>query len=170
MKTLLLMRHAKSSWEDIFCPDHDRPLSKRGRKNAPDMGRVLAGKGLMPEYVLLSTATRVQETWLLLNSTLGADPVLQSDRSLYGTSAFALLNRIQRTDDSHGTLLVINHEPTLGVLCRTLAKDPVVSNSARAFTKFSTAGIAEFHFDADHWQNIAPGRGTFTDFTIPKDL
>lgn len=170
MKTLLLMRHAKSSWDDIFCPDHDRPLSKRGRKAAPEMGRFLAGKGLLPDTVLLSTATRVQETWLLLNSTLGADPALQSDQALYGSSPHALLSRINDTNDADSILLVINHEPTLGGLCRTLARDPVPTTCARAFSKFSTAGVAEFHFDIESWRSITPGSGTFVDFTIPKYL
>src|SRR3990172_12140295 len=62
MKTLMLLRHAKSSWKDAEVPDHDRPLNKRGKKTAPQMGRLLSTEGLVPDLILSSTAVRARET------------------------------------------------------------------------------------------------------------
>ena len=83
MKTLFLMRHAKSSWDDLFCPDHDRPLSNRGDKAAAGMGEWLGENGPMPDMVLLSSAQRVQQTWGHVKPFLGGEPEIVTVNGLY---------------------------------------------------------------------------------------
>ena len=169
MKTLLLMRHAKSSWDDLFCPDHDRTLSGRGQKAALDMAGWLSQNDLNPDAVLLSSAVRVQETWGLLRASLNGTPSTCTVQNLYMTSADFLLAHIRNTKKSVQTLLVLNHEPTLSNLTAQLATSPLPPKCARALQKFPTAAIAQFDL-TDKWSTLSRSTANFTQFIKPKDL
>jgi phosphohistidine phosphatase len=92
-RRLVLLRHAKSAWPDM--PDHERPLARRGQRDAPVMGHWLRTAGLVPDLVLCSTARRARETWQLARSGLGTGPPVRFDDRLYEASAAALLDFIR---------------------------------------------------------------------------
>lgn len=169
MKTLLLMRHAKSSWKDLFCPDHDRPLSKRGKRATKAMGRWLAEQGLNPDSVLLSSATRVVQTWDGLRPYLKNPPPVEVHKNLFMTNPDYLLAHIRNTDKSVKTLLVINHDPTMSQLTAALAQSPLPDDCARALQKFQTAAIARFEMHGK-WTSLSQSKLRFVQFVKPKDF
>lgn len=169
MKTLLLMRHAKSSWDDLFCPDYERPLSKRGHKAAEQMGEWLADNNLFPDAVLLSAATRVQQTWGHVQASLTNAPKAEPLKNLYMTNPDYLLAHIRSTLKSVQTLLVINHDPTLSTLTAQLASPPLSPTCTRALQKFPSGAIARFDLSGN-WPVLSATTAQFTDFVKPKDL
>ncbi|MCP5073467.1 MAG: histidine phosphatase family protein [Rhodobacteraceae bacterium] len=170
MKTLLLMRHGKSSWDNPLLADHDRPLAERGQKAASCMGQWLAGEGLVPDAVILSSALRVTQTWAGVQAGLSNKITVRPDRDLYMISAYSLMQNIRKQGHHVSTLMVVNHEPTLSHLCELLAKQPAKADCARAFVKFPTAAIGRFEFDTDNWQSVGSGQGKFLAFIRPKQL
>ena len=112
MKTLLLVRHAKSSWDHPGVDDHDRPLNARGRRDAPEMGRRLAERGLVPDRILSSTALRARTTAQLIAEGLGFDvDRIILDERLYAASADEVLRVIGEIDGDVGTAMVVGHNP-----------------------------------------------------------
>lgn len=169
MKTLLLMRHAKSNWDDLFCPDHERPLSDRGHEAAKRMGKWLVQNNLEPDAVLLSSAKRVQQTWGHVRAKLADPPSVKPLQNLYMTNPDYLLAHIRNTQKSIQTLLVINHEPTIGMLTAQLATPPLPTDCARALQKFPTAAIARFELSGN-WPPLSATTARFIQFVKPKDL
>src|SRR5579859_1853907 len=100
-RTLALLRHAKSAWPDVA--DHERPLARRGQRDAPVMGAWLRDAGLVPDRVLCSTARRARETWQLAQAGLGAEPPAQFERGVYEADADGLLALIHRVPATVGT-------------------------------------------------------------------
>ncbi|MCP5086457.1 MAG: histidine phosphatase family protein [Rhodobacteraceae bacterium] len=170
MKTLLLMRHGKSSWDNPLLADHDRPLADRGEKAAARMGQWLADEGLKPDAVILSSALRVTQTWAGVQKQLGIPLTVRPDRDLYMISAYSLLQTILRQGGTAETLIVVNHEPTLSHLSEMLAKPPVAQECARAFVSFPTAAIARFEFDIKNWSDLRQRQADFSQFVRPKQL
>ncbi|MFN3190099.1 MAG: SixA phosphatase family protein [Aureliella sp.] len=127
MKTLILMRHAKSDWNDPELTDHDRPLNGRGRRSAPLIAAQLALHDLIPEFVLASSAVRVQETVTLLrnhfHSQIGDAPEVQTEPSLYLASASEIVSHIGTLHDAWTRVLVVGHNPGMGGLACHLAQD-----------------------------------------------
>jgi len=169
MKTLLLMRHAKSSWDDLFCPDFERPLSKRGHAAAARMGEWLVENNLSPDAILLSAATRVQQTWGHVQASFSSPPTGMPLKNLYMTNPDYLLAHIRNSKKSVQTLLVINHDPTLSTLTAELSSEPLSPNCARALQKFPSGAIARFDTDGK-WTTLSQSTVQFTDFVKPKDL
>ena len=91
MKTLLIMRHAKSSWKEQDLPDHDRPLNKRGKNDAPRMEKLLKDEDLVPDLIMSSTAVRAKKTAELVAKTCKYKGKIVLDRSLYGAEPAAYL-------------------------------------------------------------------------------
>ncbi len=175
MRRLMLLRHAKSSWNDADIDDIDRPLAPRGRKAAPLIGRHMSRAGLLPDLVLCSSALRARQTWELVvaewDSAIAAGaPRLEMRASLYLAPPGEILLMLQRLDDRIGTVMVIGHNPGMAALARQLAAtgDPRGLNAINA--KFPTAALAVITFDVDHWRALAPGRGCLQSFVRPKDL
>ncbi|RUU81093.1 histidine phosphatase family protein, partial [Mesorhizobium sp. M7A.F.Ca.MR.362.00.0.0] len=109
MKQLLLLRHAKSSWDDPDLDDFDRPLAERGVKAARSIGRELAARGWLPDLALVSPALRTRDTWRLVAAELPVQPRIAFVEALYDASAADILSQIGQTDASSGSLLVIGH-------------------------------------------------------------
>ncbi len=116
MKTLLLMRHAKSSWADENVTDHQRPLNKRGVKDAPRMARHLADKGLIPQAIACSTAARARQTLDLLLAEWHTAINVSIEDDLYLTTADRYLARVARFADHTQTAMIIAHNPGLEIL------------------------------------------------------
>lgn len=164
--TLLLLRHAKSSWVDPTLPDHDRPLASRGRRDAKRIAKHLAGLECEPELVLCSSAVRTRETLELVRPALGDSKVLFED-GLYGASSDELFARIRVVPDAVGSVMLIGHNPGLEQLALLLASS---GDELRGLeTKFPTAALATLAVETT-WSRLAPGDAILTAYIVPKQL
>ena len=170
MKTLILMRHAKSAWDAGQIADHDRSLSSRGRETAPLMGAWMVEQKLKPDMVLCSTATRVAETLALLRPTLPDKIDVKEKEALYMALPREILAVISKVKDKVDTLLVLGHNPGIGSLAHWLAGQGDKRALERMRDKFPTAGIAVIDFDIAAWRELDGEQGTLRQFMTPKDL
>ena len=170
MRTLLLLRHAKSSWDQPGVADVERPLAARGRKAAPLIARYLKQQRLVPDLVLCSHALRVRETWELMTPALGGAVACKTLRSLYAAPPSRLLEPLRRVADEVRILMVIGHNPGLGALAASLAGAGPKKALERVRTKFPTGGLVVLTFEIEHWAELAAGGGRLEDFVGPKDL
>jgi phosphohistidine phosphatase len=160
MPRLIVMRHAKSSWDDPTLDDFDRPLNGRGRKSATAMGDWLRDQGFLPDMVLCSSAMRTSETFERLRLQCPA----RFEQALYHSTAQTILSLI-RTCTAQ-TLLVIWHNPGLGDFANRIVAAPA---SHPRFWDFPTCAtlVADC---PDDWATLTWGAATPEDFTIPRDL
>ncbi len=165
MRRLILMRHAKSSWADPSQRDLDRPLSKRGRRNAALIGAWLKRKGYRPEQALVSTARRAQETWAGVVGAAGAAPTSYLPE-IYRAGPEALLAVLQAAPDV-ATVLILGHQPGIGSFAgRLLAAPPADPD----FAKFPTGATAVIDLDIAAWPEAAWESGRLGDFAVPRGL
>jgi phosphohistidine phosphatase len=169
MRRLLLLRHAKSSWDNPGLPDLERPLAPRGRQAAPQVAKLMAKRRWVPDLVLCSQAARVRETWELMAPLLGEIPC-KTLRTIYPGAPSRLLMVLHRAPDEARTLLLIGHNPGLGAFATSLCGGGAKKDLARMSAKFPTAGLAVIDFDADRWSKVAGGAGKLEAFVRPKDL
>lgn len=170
MKTLILMRHGKSSWQDRTLDDHDRPLKKRGRTAAPAMARWLEAEGLCPDVVLCSSARRTRETFERMREVSPALPEPELSAALYEAAPAALLERVKALPGTCGVALLIGHQPGLGELLRLLSGRVRRPEDRRAFEKFPTAAAAVLEADVAAWPDLAPGSAELAAFAAPREL
>lgn len=170
MKTLCLMRHAKSGWDLPMVADHDRPLARRGVEAAPRVGRHLKERGIRPDLVLCSTAKRATETLRLVLAELGTRPPVETERGLYLCGAAALLDRLRKVPDSVKTLLAVGHNPDMHELAIALAGAGDAGTRRELRAKFPTGGCAVLAFDVGHWRDVASGNGHLIEFVRPREL
>jgi phosphohistidine phosphatase len=116
-RTLVVVRHAKSDWTDGV-PDHERPLAERGRRDAPEIGRWLAGHVGRIDLVLCSTATRARQTWELAGAGLGAEPPVQYEERIYEAQPLSVLDELP---DEIRTVVLVGHNPALTELVSLLS-------------------------------------------------
>ena len=170
MKTLILMRHAKSAWDVTGTKDIDRPLNARGRKAAPRMGEWLKAQKYRPDVVLCSTAARARETLELVKLSLPGGAAIEYQRGLYMAEPRDLLREIGKAPASAGTLLLIGHNPGLEILAGQLAGKGEAKTLDALHRKLPTAGVAVIRFKAAQWSELAPGAGELVAFQRPRDL
>ena len=170
MKRLYLLRHAKSDWADPDRADADRPLSPRGRRVAPVLGRYMRREGLIPALALSSTARRALETWELLAPALKADVRLESTDKLYLASPARLLKAIHDAADKWNSLAVVAHNPGLQALALELLGRGEAAGRTRLATKYPTGGLAVLDFPVERWSDIVAGMGRLERFVVPRDL
>lgn len=169
MKDLFLLRHCKSSWDDPDRPDHDRPLTLRGRESARIMRAYLHDSKLLPDIILCSTATRTVETMTLMFEDWPPPPV-QKDPDLYLTGRHALLSRIARVDDRFDRAMVIGHNPDLQSLAASLAREGDDTAIKAMRDKFPTGALAHIEIGIDHWIDLPTAIGRLQAFVTPKQL
>ncbi len=169
MMSLILWRHAKSSWDEAGLADHDRPLNGRGRRAAPVMAAYLADNGLIPKQVLCSTSLRTRETLAALLTHLRRDAVIALTRDIYEADASDLLAMIRDQPAGATPLMVIGHNPTFEDLAHALVSPAPLAPPASG-SAFPTAAAAHITFSCDRWADIAPGTGTLESLTRPRDL
>lgn len=169
MKTLLLLRHAKSAWPEGV-DDHDRPLADRGRRDAPRMAAYIAEAGVQPDFALVSSARRTLETWALVEPALGKACPSQTVASIYEAAPAAILAAIHAAPQQSETLLVIGHNPGFEDLAAVLATAGDADAIGRLKTKYPTAGLAVIRLDVERWSDVVPGTGTLDMFVTPKTL
>jgi phosphohistidine phosphatase len=152
MKTLLLLRHAKSSWKDSDLDDHERPLNKRGKKDAPRMGQLLKDEGLVPDLILASSAKRCRKTADHVIHTSGYRGETRITGDLYEANATRLRQALAGLPDGVSRVLLIAHNPGLEELLEPLAG---------AYTPLSTSALAQIDLSIERW-------GEFTSETPGK--
>jgi phosphohistidine phosphatase len=146
MKTLFLIRHAKSSWDDTALPDKDRPLSDRGRRDAPKMGKRLAKRDVKPDLIVSSPARRALTTAEIIAKKLDykLKDIVVDDR-LYAGAVYSLLNVIRGLGDKPERVMLFGHNPELTEFAHRLSGE---------ITHMPTCAVAEFTFSAKSWRNI----------------
>jgi len=174
MLTLLLLRHAKSSWDTPALSDYDRPLAKRGKKAAPRMGEEVAALGLRPGLILCSSAARAKETLALALPAFGnpAPEVIYDDAIYMATpeTLLALLRKLPSDVGKPQRLMVVGHNPGLEELAQMLTGGGDTEARALMAEKFPTAALAVLSFDVKSWSEIAPGAGQLCRFLTPARL
>ncbi|MCI0436165.1 MAG: histidine phosphatase family protein [Gemmatimonadetes bacterium] len=169
MKTVMLLRHAKSSWDDASLPDFQRPLAERGHDAAPRLGEYMANEGLRPDAVLCSGARRAVETWEHIAPLLNVERV-QVDDTLYMASGDAVLAWLRNLPDTIGSVLLIGHNPGFEELARRLVGDGRKKALKRMRKKYPTGALAVLTFDGDAWSALGDGGGYLDRFVRPKDV
>jgi phosphohistidine phosphatase len=153
--------------------DPDRPLARRGRKDAPAAGRWLQRTGQVPDLVLCSPARRARGTWELAGDKLDAEPQVTFDQRIYGATADTLLELARQTGSPIATLLIVGHEPALRELILALASaqpgDPGQDLLARVRVKFPTAAIAVLEFTGP-WSNLSAGQARLAALARPGEF
>lgn len=170
MKTLLLLRHAKSSWDDHSLDDFDRPLNERGRQAAPRMGRWIRDNDLVPDHVLCSAASRARETWEAVSAELGGPVVVTVLRSLYLAEPEGILDLVHRANDTDEVLMVVGHNPGFEDLARLLTQRGKGRALGLLADRMPTGALAVLRFDVDRWEEVGAGGGTLLHFVRPRDL
>ena len=167
MKTLTLLRHAKSDWDDMTLRDFDRTLNDRGRRGAEAMGAHLRRMGWHCDAALASPAARVKRT--IEGTAIDVRP--RYDDRLYLADAGTILGLLQEVEGDPASVLVAGHNPGLQELIFLLV-GPEHENAllSEAAAKFPTATIAVLELAIDRWTVIAPGCGELVHFARPRDL
>ena len=146
MKTLLIMRHAKSSWDDQAVPDRERPLKPRGERDAPHMGELLRRESLVPQAILASTAVRARMTADLVAEACGFEGDIDFQDGLYGAAAEACLDVLRGLPDAVQTALLVAHNPGL---------EELVTDLTGENEHLGTSTIAHIELDIQHWSDLA---------------
>lgn len=170
MKTLTLLRHAKSGWDDPVARDFDRPLNAKGRRAAKAMGRHMRALGLVFDHVVASPAMRVTETIEEVASGYGETIAPAWDRRVYLASSAMLLDVVRETPADAGRLLLVGHNPGLEDLVLLLVPDDGGALRDEVEEKYPTATLAELTFDIDDWADAAPCGAILTRFVRPRDV
>ena len=160
MKNLILIRHAKSSWDDPALSDLERPLNKRGKRDAPVMGRLLKEKGLLPDVILASHAKRSLKTATKIAREVGYPKGrIETREAIYLHGVDALIELIRALDDHNNRVFLIGHNPDLTDLTNLLTG----SNIANV----GTCGVVSIEFPSISWRDISEGCGRLALFERP---
>jgi phosphohistidine phosphatase len=171
MKTLLLLRHAKSAWNDPRLDDHERPLNGRGERAAKAMADHIARREPHPDLILCSTAMRTRQTLApLLKRLDGPAPPISLENGLYLASEDALLARLQAVADDVQTVLLIGHNDGIGQLAADLAAYGPSDALAALREKYPTGALAVLRAPDGTWSDLKPGSAKLLAFVRPRDL
>jgi phosphohistidine phosphatase len=158
-RTLYLLRHAKSSWDDPSLADHDRPLAPRGRRNAAALADHLEAAGIAPRLILCSPARRARETLAGILPALDAETDIRIEDGLYGASAVRLLDRLREVPAGTVSAMVVAHNPGLEELAARL-------DESAGGGPFPTGALATFTLD--DWPALGPGGAALTARWTPR--
>jgi len=162
MKTLIVTRHAKSSWDSDAASDFLRPLNKRGIRDTPDMAKRLLDRGPVPDYVLSSTAARALQTTELLMAELQlSDKLLMTTDSIYEAPVTALLKATCSLPDNVSVVMLVGHNPGVTGLCENLC--------AQADVQMPTCAMACLELDIENWQDVYRDCATLRWYDYPKN-
>lgn len=170
MKTLTLLRHAKSGWDDPLLRDFDRPLNAKGERAAITVGRNLREMGLTFDHVVASPAVRVMETLAAVAHGFGSELAPDYDRRLYLAEQATLLDVIHALPETAASALLVGHNPGLEELVLALVPEGGDERRGDVAVKFPTASVAVMTFAVDRWADVAPGGATLSHFVRPRDL
>ena len=161
-KLLYLVRHAKSSWSDPSLSDRDRPLNKRGRRSAPDMGRRLAAQGHLPELIISSPARRAFSTARKIAKKLGYDrSEIMTDESLYFSGTGSMLELLENLDDDYQKVMIVGHNPAMTSLMNIL--------SGSSIDNMPTCAVAVINYPMTSWSELRSTDGQLLAYDFPKN-
>ena len=161
MKTLYIVRHAKSSWEDPLLDDFSRPLNDRGKRDAPRMAKRLKEKRVTPNLMLTSPARRALATCKRMAEVLGySEDKIKMDRGLYHLNEDEILGVIKTVKDKHDSLMIFGHNPSLTNFVNALG--------TLHLDNVPTCGVAAFELPIDSWSELAFGIGKLIFYDYPK--
>jgi len=172
-KRLFLLRHAKSSREDPFLDDFDRPLNKRGNRAAHAMAEWLAARNLHVDLVFCSAATRTRETLAAVRPALGATTEVRVERRLYLADDDTILETLAQLDESPqppAQVMVIGHNPGLEDLALRLVPPGEIETRRRIATKFPTCAFLDLSFTVEDWADINSSRASLNAYLVPTDI
>ena len=162
IKTLYLIRHAKSDWSDGSLSDFERGVTKRGFKDLHTIGSYLLLKNVMPDYIISSAALRAQITTEVLVEKIGYRGKIEYMDELYLTKPDTILNVLSLEDDTNQSLFLVTHNPSISELANSLQDENIA--------KFPTAGIMKIDLDIDSWKEVFEGKGVLDFFVFPKQF
>nr|WP_321482542.1 histidine phosphatase family protein [uncultured Cohaesibacter sp.] len=170
MLRLFLLRHAKSSWSDPSLHDFDRPLNKRGQRDAPKIGRVMKARHYNPDRILCSSAQRTKETMAGIIPSLTGDVSLRLLDALYEGNNPNYLSLLKENAKDSKNLMIVGHNTGLQDIAVELtgSGDPELIMQMRV--KYPTAALAILEFNCGDWNDIAKKSGHLLDFIKPKDI
>lgn len=160
MKTLYLLRHAKSSWDDASVADFDRPLNARGEKTAPFVGSLMKERGLVPEAIISSPAKRAKQTAKLAAKAAEFSSKISYDERIYEASTSQLLSVLSEIADGVDSAMIVGHNPGMESLIWYLTGK---------MEPMPTAALAVIELNADRWSHAGEGSGSLIAVIRPKD-
>ena len=162
MKSVLILRHAKSNWKEPGIDDHERPLNKRGKHDAPLMGKLLKDEHLLPDLIISSTAKRARSTAKRVAESLGYEGKITLDRSLYAAEPAAYINVLRHLSNEYTRVLMVGHNPGLEELVNTLTgKEHIMP----------TCSLVHIQFSVNSWNEINyKSRGKLLETWQPPEL
>ena len=161
MKTLILLRHAKSDWQDAKLRDFDRPLAQRGRRDAPRMGRALNEKFIRPDLIVCSPAVRATQTMEQFKKAAAINLPISFEQNIYEASVGELMKIVRGLPDDKNTVLMVGHNPGFEALLWRLTG--VAEHMA-------TAALACIELPVEKWSDIEDNQGKLVWFMTPKSL
>lgn len=162
MKRLLLVRHAKSDWDNINLADFDRPLNKRGKKNAPEMAERLINQKLIPQHLVSSPALRALSTAIVFAEAFGIEKSkIQQEEHIYEAVPDTLLKVINHLDDAYNFAAMFGHNPGITSFAVGLTGSHISS--------IPTCGMILIEFPFDQWSMISYGTGDKKLYDFPKN-
>ena len=170
MKKLAILRHAKSSWDDLRLDDFNRPLNERGWKAARRMGRELKKRGLKFDLVLSSTSARTRETIDGVQAHFDFDAPIEFVPELYLASETVLMRTIRGLGENVDAPLIVGHNPGLEQLVASLSHSDSKGLRHRVAGKFPTGALAILDLPVHHWSKATPGRGEIVELILPREL
>ncbi len=161
MKTLLVLRHAKSSWKHVGLTDHDRPLNKRGKRDAPRMGALMADEDIVPDLILSSTAKRARTTARRAAAAAGYEGEIELREDLYHAAPSDYIDAVAAVSEAVQRVMVVGHNPGMESLVEVLTGH---------VGHFPTAALAWIELDIDEWPRIYDGGGRLVQLWRPREL
>ncbi|GAB2710714.1 phosphoglycerate mutase [Hymenobacter frigidus] len=163
MKTLYLLRHAKSSWSFDELSDQERPLNDRGRDDAPLMGQALAKRQIHPDIIVSSPAVRAMSTALLVAREMQfPHEKIKVEPGIYGAEVDDLLAIIKDLPDAAGSVLLVGHNPTITGVANVL--------SPSSLNEMPTAAVVCLRFSCDHWEEVSQVNAEFYFYDYPRNV
>lgn len=162
MKTLLVLRHAKSSWSNAHLADHDRPLNSRGKEDAPRMGRLLEREGLVPDLIISSSAERALRTAEFAAIAAGYDAEIEVTRQLYHAEPEEYSEVLNGVKDSHDRVMVVGHNPGI---------EDLVEQLGGQYQRMPTGALAQIELAINSWKELGEEtNGRLVNLWRPKEV
>lgn len=160
MKTLYILRHAKSSWDDASLTDFERPLNARGLNAAPFMGSLMKERGLIPDTIIASPAMRAKKTAELVRKSAGVEPQISFNELIYEASVGTLVSVLSEIDNNHDSALIVGHNP---------GSEGLIYYLTGEIAPMPTAALAVVELNIGTWAKIDQGTGKVKQVIRPKD-
>ena len=162
MKILVIMRHGKSSWADASLSDYDRPLNKRGKRDAPRMGKLIYQKDLVPQLIITSSAKRARKTAAAAADSFGYDGRIETIRDFYHADAETYIEQLNGVTNEFSRVMVVGHNPGM---------EELIEELTGLWERMPTAAVAVIELPIDKWSELSENiDGKLTNLWIPREL